>query len=251
MTSRGIASLDRDAPEPLWSQLTAVIRQQISDGRYVADQALPSESELSEIYGVSRTVVREALGELVRSRQIYKIKGKGAFVSPSRVDLRFVGTITGSAADLLATGQRVATKILEQELGAATPDEAMALGIENDAPVVRLRRLRVVAGTPWLLVRTTLPAALVPGLESAKLENVSLYEVLRRRYGLIPAGADRWLEATIPTAKEHKLLETRSGTPILSIESVTWAEDGTRFEWYQALHRSDQARFYVGIRNQD
>lgn len=251
MTTHGVAVLDRDAAEPLWSQLTRIIRQQIADGRYLPDQALPSESELSEMYGISRTVVREALGELVRSRQIYKIKGKGAFISPSRVDLRFVGSITGSAADLLATGQRVATRVLEQEVGTATADEAMALGIGDDAEVVRLYRLRIVSGTPWLLVRTSLPAALVPGLESAKLENASLYEVLRRRYGLVPAGADRWIEATMPTAREHKLLETKRGTPILGIESVTWTDDGTRFEWYQALHRSDQSRFYVGIRNRD
>lgn len=251
MTSHGITPLDRDSPEPLWEQLTRTIRQQISDDRYLPDQALPSESDLSEIYGVSRTVVREALGELVRSNQIYKIKGKGAFVSPNRLDLKFVGSITGSAADLLASGQRVATRILEQELDAASPDEAMALNIEAGTPVVRLHRLRIVAGVPWLLVRTSLPAYLVPGLESAKLENVSLYEVLRRRYALTPAGADRWLEARMPSAKETSLLETKRGTPLLRIESITWTDDGTRFEWYQALHRSDQSRFYVGIRSQD
>lgn len=251
MTSHRIAALDRGAPEPLWEQLTRTIRQQIADGRYVPDQALPSESDLSEMYGVSRTVVREALGELVRSNQIYKIKGKGAFVSPNRLDLKFVGSITGSAADLLASGQRVATKVLEQELDVATPDEAMALNIATGTPVVRLNRLRVVAGVPWLLVRTSLPAHLVPGLEFAKLENVSLYEVLRRRYGLVPAGADRWLEARMPSAKETTLLQTKRSTPLLRIESITWAKDGTRFEWYQALHRSDQSRFYVGIRSDD
>ncbi|GAA1638732.1 GntR family transcriptional regulator [Georgenia ruanii] len=247
LATRGNA-LDRESSDPLWMQLMHSLRDRITNGQYVADQALPSEAELSEIYGVSRTVVREALAELVQERLIYKIKGKGAFVAPDRAEVRFVGSVTGSAADLLASGRRVMTTVLDQGGGPASPEEAMALNLGQDEPVVRLRRLRVVDGVPWLLVRTALPEQYVPGLDRAKLENRSLYETLRRRYGIEAAGADRWLEAVIPTAEEANLLEVEPGTPLLGIESVAWDKDGNRFEWYYALHRSDQSRFYVGIR---
>lgn len=244
----GATHLDREADEALWYQLMLVLRQRIEGGEYGVDQALPSEAELSEIFGVSRTVVREALAELVQQRMIYKIKGKGAFVSPKRADLKFVGSTTGSAADLVGSGRRVMTRVLRQELAPASAHEAAALQIAEADPVVRMRRLRMVDGVPWLLVDTAMPAELVPGLERASLENRSLYETLRRRYGLMPAGADRWLEALIPPAEEAELLGVEAGVPVLGIESIAWRDDGLRFEWYFAFHRSDQSRFYVGIR---
>ncbi|QSI47792.1 GntR family transcriptional regulator [Thermobispora bispora] len=240
--------LDRDGAEPLWMQLMRALRAQIESGELKPDQPLPSEAELSDMYSVSRTVVREALRELVQQRLIYKVKGRGAFVSPQKTELRFVGSVTGSAEDLRGSGRRVTTQTIRQELGEADDRESRLLQIPVGEPVVRLRRLRRVDGQPWLLVDTALPARLVPGLERASLENQSLYDVLRRRYGIEPAGADRWIEAVFPNREQAAMLEVSTSTPLLGIESVAWLRDSTRFEAYYALHRSDQIRFYVGIR---
>lgn len=240
--------LDREGAEPLWMQLMRALRAEIESGVRLPDQPLPSEAELSDLFGVSRTVVREALRELVQERLIYKVKGRGAFVAPRKTELRFIGSMSGSADDLRESGRRVTTQAISQSLGEADEREAALLRIPAGEQVVRLRRLRRVDGQPWLLVVTALPARLVPGLERAIMENQSLYDVLRRRYGLEPAAADRWIEAVFPDAEEAALLEVSTSTPLLGIESVAWTKDDIRFEAYYALHRSDQTRFYVGIR---
>ncbi|MER7498889.1 GntR family transcriptional regulator [Nonomuraea pusilla] len=240
--------LDRDGSEPLWMQLMRTLRARIEGGEPGPDQPLPSEAELSDLFGVSRTVVREALRELVQQRLIYKVKGRGAFVSPRKTEVRFIGSMTGSADDLRESGRRVTTETVSQTLGEAGEREAALLRVPTGEQVVRLRRLRRVDGQPWLLVDTALPARLVPGLERGVLENQSLYDVLRRRYGIEPAAADRWIEAVFPSREDAALLEVTASTPLLGIESVAWMPDGTRFEAYYALHRSDQTRFYVGIR---
>lgn len=240
--------LDRGAESPLWQQLVTVLREAIREGELAPDQALPSEAELIDRFGVSRTVVREALAELVREGLIYKIRAKGSFVSPAKPALRFIGSTLGSAADLQATGRTVTTRVLSIEEGAASEDEAEALRLEPGAEVTRLRRLRSVDGLPWLLVETALPKDLFPGVAKANLENRSLYEHLRRHYGVTPKGADRWLEAVIPSADDAGLLQLTAGEPALAIESITWSEDGTPFEYYRGLHRSGEPRFHVGIR---
>ena len=242
------ARLDRDSKEPLWQQLVAVLRDAIETGALAPDQALPSENDLIDRYGVSRTVVREALAELVRRGQIYKIRAKGSFVSPPRRDLSFIGSNAGSSEDLAGSGRTVITRVLSLDEGEADEREAAALRLPEGTPVIRMRRLRTVDGTPWLLVRTTLPLDRFSGLLKAHLENRSLYDHLRRTYGIAPAGADRWLKAIIPSAEEAALLELPAGAPALDIESVAWDEDGTPFEYYHALHRSDESRFYVGVR---
>lgn len=242
------ARLDREAKEPLWQQLVAVLRDAIETGVLAPDQALPSEADLIDRYGVSRTVVREALAELVRRGQIYKIRAKGSFVAPPRRDLSFIGSNAGSSEDLAGTGRTVVTRILSLDEGRADEHEAAALRVPEGTPVIRMRRLRTVDGTPWLLVQTTLPRDRFAGILKAHLENRSLYDHLRRTYGVAPAGADRWLKAIIPSAEEASLLELPSGAPALDIVSVAWDEGGVPFEYYHALHRSDESRFYVGVR---
>lgn len=240
--------LDRGADTPLWQQLVRVLRGEIESGMLRPDQALPSESELIDRYGVSRTVVREALAELVRAGLIYKVRARGSFVSPRRPELRFIGSMTGSSDDLITTGRSVTTRVLEFEVGAADAGDAEALRIDEGSPVARLRRLRHVDGTPWLLVDTVLPHDRFPTLVRANLENRSLYEHLRRNFGVQPSGADRWISAVVPSAADAELLELEPGQPVLSIESVAWDAEGVPFERYSALHRSDESRFYVGIR---
>lgn len=240
--------MDRESREPLWLQLATILQRAVDEGLLVPDQALPSESELIDLFGVSRTVVREALGDLVRRGVIYKIRAKGSFVSPPAADLRFIGSTEGSSADLAAAGRSSTTRMLRQELGQAEQHEAEALQIAQGADVVRLRRQRLVGSTAWLLVDTTLPRAMFPGVVRANLENRSLYEHLRRHYGVTPTGADRWIQAVIPDPADAELLDIEPGVPVLRIESVSWNAANVPFEYYRALHRSDKSRFYVGIR---
>lgn len=240
--------LDRTSKEPLWVQLSGAIRSSIESGELTADQALPSEAELIDLYGVSRTVVREALADLVQRGLIYKIRAKGSFVSPPRRDFGFIGSTLGSSADLLAAGRSATTRVLTIGEGQADSTEAAALRIAEGAGVIRIRRLRFVDSTPSLLVQTTLPSEAFSGLLRTNLENRSLYEHLRRHYGVIPMGADRWLQAVIPSEEEAGLLELNPGMPALYIESIAWGADEVPFEFYRALHRSDESRFYLGIR---
>ncbi len=241
-------ALDRSADAPLWQQLSRRLRDEIEAGRLLPDQALPSENELIDRYLVSRTVVREALADLVRAGLIYKVRARGSFVAPRRPDLKFIGSMTGSSADLEATGRLITTKVIDSRTAAASAAEADALRISEGDRVLRLRRIRLVDTTPWLLVDTTLPLDRFPNLARANLENQSLYDHLRRHFGVHPNGADRWIAAVVPNDTDAELLQLPPGEPVLSIESIAWDAEGEPFEHYRALHRSDETRFYVGIR---
>ena len=237
--------IDRHSGMPLWFQLRAILHRGIDSGDVPTDGRLPSEAELCRRYHVSRTVVREALAKLVAEGRIYKIKGKGAFVARRKSEEEFVGTTMGLWEELLTKGHDVQTRVLVQELDAPTDRERAALRLGPDDAVVRIRRVYVVDGSPTIKVDTALPAALVPGLERAPLENRSLYATVRQRYGLRPERAERWIEAALPDRGDAELLGVTTRTPLIAIESIASTATGVPMEYYVALHRTDTTRLHV------
>jgi GntR family transcriptional regulator len=236
---------DRNAESPLWTQFRDALRSLILTGKLAVGDKLPTEAELGDQFGISRIVVREALADLVRSGLIYKIKGRGAFVSARERDEDFVSTVLGFSDEMERKGLTVRTQVLAQELRTPTVAEADALGLASSDQVVALRRLRSVDGELRLLVQTAVPADLVPGLHRTRLENRSLYDVMRRQYGLRIACAERWIDAVLPDAATCELLGLATPEPLLRIESLATNSSGRPLEHYVALHRCKTSRLHM------
>jgi len=65
---------------PLYSKIFDDLKAKIVSGEYAAEQQLPTEIELAEMYGVSRITSKRALIELEREGLIYRKRGSGSFV---------------------------------------------------------------------------------------------------------------------------------------------------------------------------
>ncbi len=72
---------------PLYQKILEDLRARIQDGTYTVGQQLPTESELSRLYGVSRITSKRALEELSREGKVIRIKGKGTFVKQQREEI--------------------------------------------------------------------------------------------------------------------------------------------------------------------
>lgn len=64
----------------LTDRITAILRDDVISGKYPPGQQLPSGKELSQLFGVSITVIREALSRLKSDGLIASHQGKGVFV---------------------------------------------------------------------------------------------------------------------------------------------------------------------------
>jgi GntR family transcriptional repressor for pyruvate dehydrogenase complex len=65
----------------LAEQVTEKLRAQILGGGYEVGQALPSEQEIGSAFGVSRSVVREAISRLKADQLVVTHQGRGTFIS--------------------------------------------------------------------------------------------------------------------------------------------------------------------------
>ncbi|TQL36375.1 winged helix-turn-helix domain-containing protein [Salinispora arenicola] len=56
--------IDFDPERAIWRQVADDIRQKVTSGEYAAGSRLPSETDLAQGYGVSRTTIRAVIASL-------------------------------------------------------------------------------------------------------------------------------------------------------------------------------------------
>jgi len=101
-----------------------------------------------------------------------------------------------------------------------------------------LKRVRLAASEPVSIQTAHIPAAFVPGLEVT--ENVSLYEVLQRRYHLYPARARETYFAAAADPAAAELLGIPAGAPVFTVERVTLLANEKPYEFVQSVVRGDR-----------
>ena len=251
MTSRQIlpapGGLDRRSPVPLYFQLKLLLAGEIEHGRWAPEQRIPSESELCERYGVSRTTVRQALGELELDGRLRKEKGRGTFVAEPRSSSWFRQSSHGFHDEATRAGRTVTSKVLRNAVEPLPRWATDALDLPPGAEGVILERLRYVDGELVMYVESHLRAGLAEAIDEQQLATGSLYEALRSRFGVEVAGGRRVVDATAARKRIAGLLEVEEGAPLLFVEAVSWDSDLRPFECYRAWHRSDRTRINVHV----
>jgi len=240
-------SIDFSSNIPYYIQLIDVLKDKISSGDWQPGDQILSEPELCEVYGVSRTVVRQALREVELEGLVVRKKGKGTFVSQPKINESLAQKLTGFYHDMIERGLSPVTEVLVQRVLPAPKKVCEFLNLPPGALVIELQRLRSVNDEPIVLVNSYLPEALCPRVAITDFSKQSLYDFLERECGVMIASGRRYIEAATATEFEAKLLQIEPGAALLSLDSVSFLEDGTPVEYYHALHRGDRSRFEVEL----
>lgn len=239
--------IDFESNIPYYIQLIDILKEKIALDVWKPGEQIPSEPDLCQIFGVSRTVVRQALREIELEGIVTRKKGKGTFVAEPKINESLVQKLTGFYQDMVDRGLKPVTKVLKFELEPAKPKVAEFLALEPGTPVFCIERLRYVDNTPIVLVTSYLPQSLCPNLMDFELTGQSLYRVLETEFGIVLSHGRRTIEAVGARAREAELLGVEECDPLILLHSVTYLEDGAPMEYYHAVHRGDRTRFEVEL----
>jgi GntR family transcriptional regulator len=240
-------AIDFNSNIPYYIQLVEALKEKIRSGEWQAGDQLPSEPDLCEAYGVSRTVVRQSLREIELEGLITRRKGKGTFVSEPKISESLAQKLTGFYQDMVERGHVIETQVLHHKLVPADKKVAEYLDVDPGTTVIDIKRLRFIKGEPIVLVSSYLPLDLCPELAEADITNKSLYEFLENECGVIIAYGRRSIEAVPANETEANLLHMDVGAPLILLDSVSYLEDDTPIEYYHAVHRGDRSRFEVEL----
>lgn len=232
--------------ERLYRKIATSLRDAIADGRWPIGSRLPPEPDLAGRFDVSRTTIRQALGELESQGLIERRRRHGTTViarEPDglfRMDTGELDALLGLARDTVFAID--STRIVQ---GAHVVELAALAGDEADwLEVVGGRHLPdAVDGCPFSWSWIWVPARFRAISEHLGPETRSIYGALEREFGIrVTRVAQRVTARRCPAAIATRLGIAR-GWPALEIVATLYDADDEPIECTQTLF--DPARFQV------
>ncbi len=233
-------SIDRSSPVPLYFQLAQHLEAAIRSGALPVGARLDNEVQLAKELGLSRPTVRAAFGYLADRGMVTRKRGYGTVVSREKIN-RDV-ELTSLYDDLSLAGKTPSTKVLRNEVGAASEIVAQALELSEGSLVICLERIRFADGEPIALMHNFLPAALVH-LNDGTLEKHGLYEILRAS-GIQLTSATQQMSAKNASAAEARMLDEPRGAALLTMERTVRDVRDSPVEFGQHVYRA--SRYALG-----
>ena len=215
------------------------LRGRVESGELGAGRLLPSESELSGAYGVSRVTVRKALDLLRDEGLIDARQGFGWFVStdPVRQALGRLGTIEEQLEQLGVGSER---RVVGFRFVAAPARVRQVLGADA---VLEVRRVNLADGQPFARVTVWCPEELGARLSRADVEKTPFYELV----GVAIGGATQTIGAAAADAADAELLAVPVGSPLLRCERVTRDVDDTPVLVSEHIFPAHRTEFVVDL----
>lgn len=235
--------INKKSPIPAYFQLKSMILEKIEAGEFKEGTPLPSERDLSEMLAISRMTVRQALNQLVVEGAIYREKGKGTFVSRSKIEQRNIM----SFSDLVRKkGFVPLTTVLYFRKGEAKPEISELLGLAPSDQVYNIKRLRLANQIPIGIEEVFIPEKYCPNLDKYDL-TASLYKLLREEYQHVISDVDNEIEAAKPSREERELLKISGEIPILKIAGLYFTKADLKLFYEQSVYRADEYKYSVRI----
>lgn len=204
-----------------------------------AGSAVPTERELAESFGTSRTTVRQAIAELVADGRLERTQGRGTFVAAEKMLLLPQVSFSSNA---VAQGWRPGREVLSARCMAASGEVADNLRVDDGAVATRFEVLRTVDGEPLAHETVHLPGDFTELAERLDAQD-SLYRMLDQEYGMGIVEVEDVVETVPCDPVRANLLGVTTGLPLLLVHRTGFGADGRPVEWTESAFRGDRYRF--------
>ncbi len=226
-------------------QAEQYLRELIGQEKYRAGALLPNEVELARTLGVARNTVRAAMDRLVREGLISRKKGVGTCVNraPIATELSRWQSFT------LELGESMTTLWSEVFWETVDPVVAAQLGLPPGEKACRLERLKGSKEEPMALLVSYFPREI--GIRHDETFEGRLYEVMEKRYGVVPAESLEEIGAMAQDARLGKQLCLPQGVPVLFRKRRVLDRAGRLIELAHAFYRADRFVYRIDLHSEE
>ncbi|NQN70411.1 UTRA domain-containing protein [Streptococcus suis] len=226
-----------------YKKVYADIKEKIEQNIWQANQEMPTENELMEIYSYSKDTIRKALSLLEMDGYIQKRQGRNSIIldhnlvrKPFVSELKTVSELNRSAH------HQVQTELTNLYIVQGQLEVMKELEVDEKTDLYRVSRVRTIDGERLEYEISYFDRRIVPYL-SKEIAEKSIYQYLESDLGLGISHSRREISFRFATEEEKSLLDLADYDMVVSVTSTTYLADGRPFQYGTITYRPDKVTF--------
>lgn len=214
------------------------IKEKIVIGGWYEGMLIPSESQLCEMYDVSRITIRRALKELEYSGYVKRVQGKGTFVNANHRDAIEVDS-SKELSDLISY------KVVECKNVAANAEVARKLNIGEYQEVLYLKRLRYRDDIAEAYIDTWCSSVDANQLNDYDLENQKILSIFSDINSNLIDATTLTVAPIIPNEEICEIINVEKGSAQALLKRVSSNTEGKPCEYTKAIINAEDLEFCI------
>ena len=207
-----------------------------------AEDRLPSERTMCELWNCNRSTLRKAIKQLILEGRIYNKNGSGTYVAPTKL-MRNLQDARGFQQTAELAGRQVSTKVLEVRLTEVTKSLGKIMKLPLGHKLWLLKRVRYLDDIPVVISTVYLNAEFFPNLNQYDFSKNSLYYILEKEYGIYTKSGVSKLSISTCDEWEATVLETEVGKPVIYQTGISLDENERIIESFKEIIISEKVCF--------
>lgn len=214
--------------------------------RLAPNTRIPSERDLCEMWGISRSTLRQAVDALVDRGTLYRVHGTGVYVAMSKKNRNMVG-VDAMIGEMRQQGYALSKRIISRRTLEATKQISRKLRCPLGSKVYEYIRVRKVDYMPCILETTYIECRAYPDFDGYYSDKTSMDYIFKNVYGKKETAGEEHISVTYATEFEEQWLECQQGSPLFFASGVVTDQFGEPMQYYKQIFRADQFKFVSTI----
>jgi GntR family transcriptional regulator len=233
-------AVDRFGQEKLYIQLTRIMLEEITSGRWGLGKRIPTEDDLCNKFTISKITVRQAINNLVADGYLMKYQGKGTFVS-SVMPVIGLAMKTKFTEDMFGKEVEAEKELISRGIVEPRPD--IRAYLKTDDTIYHFLCRRRVSGEPAYIDDSYIPYNMVPEIEHIDITRTSFYTLLQEKAAKKIFKLIQTIEVLMAESDFAEYLELSAGAPALAVHRLLISSDETPVGYTRFIGRSDRYKF--------
>jgi len=241
-------TLSKDLPTPLYFQLYTLLRNRILDGTFINGSKLPTEGQLTEVFGISRITSKRALDELAREGLVERRRGRGTHVTHEPAAAPMHAPMVGLLQEIESIGHTSIALTLKCAMEQPNARISGLLGLAEGEKVLHLRRVREHDNTRFGYY-TSWTRNMEPPEDPGVFEHTPRMSYFRSR-GLNVAFIKQSLTACAADAEAARALGIERGSPLLSLTRLAFEQrlsQDSAVDYLRVLYHPERFEYRIDL----
>lgn len=212
--------IEENSPLPIYLRVKQLITTKINKGIWIANQKIPSESELVKQLGCSRMTINRALRELTAEGVLVRVQGVGSFVAEEQGQTSLF-QIHNIADEIAARNHIHRAEVLILENIKANSIQSLQMQVQEGQPLFHSILVHYENDIPVQVEDRLVNSFLVPDYLKQDFTQVTPNAYLMANAPITEG--EHIVKAVLASTQESKWLKINKTEPCLFIQRRTWS----------------------------